>query len=291
MGRAARYLVLAASLAPAACAALAGLQDVPAVQDGGPPGDATTENVATEGGVDASAEAAPSDAPGIDDALGDSGNGSTSCADAGAVFCDDFEEGLDNTNWPTAVMQNGSVAVDTSKPYRGARSLHAVAFPVADDAAPGDVIGTLVHPVVLPQTVYIRTFVFFSAINPADSESFVLARQNHPNFLGIEVEVQGPNWGITDWTPNPSVNDHNGPAADAMRWHCVEWMVTQGGSGATDVWLDGQELTALHLTNLMVADLEQIEVGLNFYYPPPQGQYELWVDDVYVDTSPVGCTK
>ena len=58
------------------------------------------------------------------------------------------------------------------------------------------------------------------------------------------------------WPPSP----HPAAPADAMKWHCVEWMVQQGDgapAGTTDVWVDGQELSGLHLTNLNVADLEQ----------------------------------
>jgi hypothetical protein len=305
-------LVVVALLLPVACASIAGLADVPDLQDGSVTTDATGEGddaggdgTSSGGSSDGSSESSqdarpPQDARGADspamldgppmlDAPAD-GPGPVGCANSNAILCEDFEEGLDGNTWTGEVTNGAIVFVDTSNPHRGARSLHATAFAVPPDASRFSPTAQLVHPVVLPQTVYIRTFVYFSAI-PMPAETFVLTQQNHPNYTGIEVELQGGQWAITDWTASPSVNDNQAPAANAQQWHCVEWMVQQAANGATDVWLDGQELTGLHLTNLPVPDLEVIKVGLTFYYPPSQPQYELWLDDIYVDTSPVGCAK
>jgi hypothetical protein len=305
-------LVLAAWVLPLACASIAGLEDVPDVQDGSVATDATGEGddaagdgTSSGGPSDGSSEGSgdgrpPQDARGADsptmrdgppgpDASAD-GSGPVGCANSNAIFCEDFEEGLDANTWPTVVTNGATAFVDTTNPHRGMRSLHGTALAVPPDASPFSPVALLIHPVVLPQTVYIRMFVYLSAV-PMPSEAFVLTMQDHPSYTGIEVELQGGQWAITDWAASPSVNDNEAGAATAQQWHCVEWMVQQAASGATDVWLDGQELPGLHLTNLLVPDLEVLKVGIAFYYPPAQPQYELWLDDIYVDTSPVGCAK
>lgn len=76
-------------------------------------------------------------------------------------------------------------------------------------------------------------------------------------------------------------------------WHCVEWQIVQGdaGIGRTATWLDGQPVAALQLTSAAIPDLGQLSFGIGFYKVTTQPAYELWIDDIYVDTAPVGCVK
>jgi hypothetical protein len=306
-------LVLATLLLPVACTSIAGLVDVPDV-DGSvatdatgegddAAGDGTSSGGPSDGSSERSQDARPpqdaggadsptmNDGPPRDDAPPD-GPGPVGCANSNAIFCEDFEEGLDANTWSDQGDIGATVVVDGTKPHRGLQSLHATTFAIPPDAASFSPYAQLTHPVVLPPTVYIRTWVYLSAFPMTQNESFVLAMQDHANFLGLEVEVQQGEWAITDWVSG--VNDHQSAPANAMNWHCVEWLLQQsdgGTNGATDVWLDGQEFPGLHLTSLPVPDLEWIKAGIAVSVPPPQTQYELFIDDIYVDNSPVGCAK
>jgi hypothetical protein len=226
------------------------------------------------------------------DAANETSVGPVSCTGAGVILCEDFEHGLDSNTWPTVNSTNASVVVDTSNAHRGTQSLHVTGFAVAPAAAPAMVDGTIVHPATLPSTVYMRAFMFFSAVPPSVSEGFMGVQQNHSPYGGLQVELQAGNWAVTDWAASPNFNDDNGGPASGQQWHCVEWLVQQNaGAGAIDIWVDGQELTGLKTSNLYVPDIEQMPFGLSFYNVPAQPQYEAWVDDIYVDTSPVGCAK
>ncbi len=40
-----------------------------------------------------------------------------------------------------------------------------------------------------------------------------------------------------------------------------------------------------------MTDLEVLGFGIGFYQVTSLPAYDLWIDDIYVDTSRVGCTK
>jgi hypothetical protein len=42
---------------------------------------------------------------------------------------------------------------------------------------------------------------------------------------------------------------------------------------------------------MAVPDLGDLGVGMGFYQAGTQSSYDMWIDDVFVDTAPVGCTK
>jgi hypothetical protein len=315
-----RLLVLSLILLQAACASIAGIQGVPDEQDPGatdgtpledggpssmgtpsaeagsgwPTGPGSTSDASSTADVHGPDSPAPPDGDaGVHppaDAPSETTVGPVPCANSGAILCEGFENGLDPNTWPTTFANGGTVAVDSTNPHRGKNSLHVTSFPVTT-TPPGVYQAMAVHPVSLPQTFYARTYVYFSAVPPVAANAFMNAQQAEPAYLGIEVETQNGNWAITDYAASPNYSDDQGGAASGGQWHCVEWLLTQTGGGATDVWLDGQELTGLNVTGLFVPTLDEIMFGISFYQPPPQPQYDLWIDDIYVDTVPVGCAR
>jgi hypothetical protein len=246
---------------------------------------------AGDGSRDSSAGDASSDAP--SDAT-DAATGPVACATAGVLLCDDFENGLDMTKWPQVDQTNGTTVVDTTMAHRGTHALHLTSNVVT--AGPIDIATSLEHFAVFPQTVYVRLFLALSSGLSSAWPTFVVAQQSHSPYLGLQLELADTagDLGLTDWASTPNFN-RTSTTKFTMGWQCVEWQIVQplndAGMGQIDVWLDGSEVPALHVSSLPVPDLGDLGVGMSFFQAGVQPSYQMWIDDVFVDTAPVGCAK
>ena len=83
--------------------------------DTGPMSDSPFD--ASEGSTDSSTADTSVDSP-------PEASGPVSCATAGVLLCDDFENGLDTTKWPQVDQKNGTTVIDTSMAHRGTHALH-----------------------------------------------------------------------------------------------------------------------------------------------------------------------
>jgi hypothetical protein len=260
--------------------------DAPGASEGST-GDADASGAAVDAGdaADVSARDAPAQADG----------GPVSCANAGVLLCEDFENGLDSTKWPDDNPLNGAVAIDPTMAHRGTHSLRATAFAIAADAGAQNINSEIGHYFAVPSPVYVRAFVYFPAPQPAMTESFESALQAHAPWLGLQLEVDVDVYAMTEWasTPNQTAHSTQSPASSA--WNCIEWEVTQptGGSGVGQmtVWVDGGAIGGLTLPSVPMSDLGELAFGISFFQVSAQPQYELWIDDIFVDTSPIGCAK
>jgi hypothetical protein len=251
-------------------------------------------DAATSSDAPADASDAPDAADAADAApeASEASTGPVACADAGVILCDDFENGLDTTKWPFIAATNATTVVDTSLAHRGTRSLHTTAFAVAADAGPTNIDGTLGHQGALPKTFYERLFVYFASPLPSENEAFTVALQGHAPFQGLQLEAVNGDITLTDFT-GASAYVVSSTVATPGTWHCIEWELVQGdaGVGQMATWWDGQPIAALQLSNVPMLDLGELQLGISFYQVTAQPAYDLWIDDVYVDTSPVGCAK
>jgi hypothetical protein len=277
---------------------------------GNPPGDGpSAEGPVGDASPDVSAVDASDGGPPTDGGPpGDSGPPSdvvqpdvmtapVSCADAGVLLCEDFENGLDTVKWPSSDNTNATATIDGTQHHRGAYALHTQMPALSTDGAAVNVAGDITHIVTLPSPVFIRTFVMFSSAPPQSVESFAVAAQSHSPYVGLQVELWESNGGyaMTDWAASPTVNLNGGPQAAAGTWTCIEWELEPPASGTAtstmDFWVDGTEVPNLHLTNITLSDVERLTFGIGFYQVTTLPAYDLWLDDIYVDTSRVGCDK
>jgi hypothetical protein len=259
--------------------------------------DASAQATDAADAADAMGSDAPPEAAPVPEAGPGPEGGPGSCADAGVLLCEDFENGLDVVKWPDISTTNAATVVDTTLAHRGAHSLHTTAFAVAADAGSINIQGGIGHPVAVPSPVYVRAFYWFSSPLPPVSEAFAVAVQTHPPWLGLQLEVaNGGVYAMTDWAVSPNMNvNGTQPAAVGGGWRCIEWEITQepgdAGVGSMSAWLEGQPIGGLELASIPMSDLGELTFGIGFYLAQQQPQYEVWVDDVFVDTAPVGCSK
>ncbi len=172
------------------------------------------------------------------------------CADAGALLCEDFENGLNAAKWSTT-NQLATAVVDGTQHHRGASALHLNAPALTTDGSAVNVAANIRHTeATLPSTVFVRAFVMFSAAQPQSVEQFFLAQQSASPYYGLQLELdQGTgNYAMTDWTvtPNPyqvstvgAAGRDDGPASSGSS-------ILAEASGSTmtnsDLWVNDAEV-------------------------------------------------
>lgn len=320
MSRARGLLVLWIASSTAACLVT---QSLDGLTGGGGGADAASEVTTDEGtdvAPDTTAHDGPSsDSPGLGEASPDvdagtadasdgepSGDvvqpdvviGPVSCADAGVILCEDFENGLDSLKWPVMDMNYATVVVDGTQHHRGANALHANMPALTTDGSTVNAGADIRHDATtLPSPVFVRAFVMFSSAQPQSTEEFMVVQQSASPYYGLQLELDTGNaaYALTDWTVSPTFYAVSTLGAAAATWNCIEWELDPPASGTTttntDVWVNGTEVSSLHLANTPMSDLEMLGFGIGFYQVTSLPAYDVWIDDIYVDTQPVGCDK
>jgi hypothetical protein len=75
-------------------------------------------------------------------------------------------------------------------------------------------------------------------------------------------------------------------------WFCLEWQVDFKSPEQVRVWLEGQESLDFSNQQPTLTDprMEFFQVGPLFYYPGTNlPSFDMWADDVVVDTKRIGC--
>src|SRR5262249_37561561 len=77
------------------------------------------------------------------------------------------------------------------------------------------------------------------------------------------------------------------------RWVCLEWHLRVATGGWAKLYLDGVEVTALTAAQNTLPTPTLGEIGLGLVAAPGSAAAarDLWLDDVIVDNSPIGCAK
>jgi hypothetical protein len=226
-----------------------------------------------------------------------------------ALLCDDFE--ADTNGMPpgapwTVQVNGGAVEVSTERAFSGTNSVHVSNTEGAYKRAYFSVTGDPVFPAAGAE-MYGRMMMWLDATpvgsvhwtfiqgeGPSDDGSYDIYYRyggQHDGRLMANFETNGIS---TDcW-------DHSETVMPTQTWACLEWRFNT----ATDemqFWLDGTELTDIHVTGSGEGCGGQ---DLNGAWPAPK-QFEVlrlgwekyqdsselnaWIDDVAVSTERVGC--
>jgi hypothetical protein len=235
--------------------------------------------------------------------------GASRCSTAGVLLCDGFETGtLDTSTW---TVNGDTPVVDSVHAARGSKALHITkngngysyieeskTFPVPND------------------TYYGREFVWFENI-PVDDGGFTYAHwtftaasgsgaqgeirlsaqlQGGHNIFGVGTDTGKEDGGSGDWTK--SDNDPTGHAVPVPtgKWVCIEWMHA-GNINETRFYWDGTEHPSLHTTATsnggngnpyILPEFKNVWVGWNEYQAVEE-DFEMWIDEVAIDTARIGC--
>jgi hypothetical protein len=212
-----------------------------------------------------------------------------SCATA--KICDSFDVPTLNARW-TNDTNNGTIAVDNARAYRGASSLHlhTSPAPAANSEPQANVFTYQGLPVAT--TVYLRAWVYFPSTNPTDFDQIL-------NF----ANAGGSGIAYIDMDNHPNLNDYTtgGPynlstlfTIPTDKWTCLQMEIPQNAStGVIKLFLDGAEVTDVtSASTAPTPSLDHVYVGLDFYGNPANlPAADMWLDELIVDDKPTTCAE
>ncbi len=259
--------------------------------------------------------AAEKPAPAVGGSAGSSGTATPVAASPcgpieGALYCDDFESGLNPVLKPR--MSNGGlVVVDQTRAHSGKSALHVNSQVVA--YADGEVIlGKTVFPTP-NNSFFLRAFVYYTPPAPPDNVYLFRLRGVLPNtttYVEGQIGVIGnpygkltaPNFKNLSHTIYHSAiksADHvsyqtpTAPEVTYGRWVCWEWEV-DGVNNSWRLWVDGVE----HFTRTwdgkdgtpwVVPTASALSIGVKHDHDEKPSGVEVWYDDLVIATKRVGC--
>lgn len=241
--------------------------------------------------------------------------GNPRCADSGFAICEDFEgdAGYDRDVW-TQYASNGTLAVETTRAARGTHALHVHTHAPDVDGGAGANVGLRTVRGFPParNTYFGRAFVWMAARAPT-THSTLFESGGRIVDAGI-FDGSLPDGGLNvsqrfsisghqleasyDTSPRPPTTDYARRSATAMpldRWACLEWHF-KGDTNELHFWLDGAELTDMTVLPTRVPtwfapDWVRVNVGLQLYRPDAVSDFDLWIDEVAINPTRVGCSR
>jgi hypothetical protein len=255
-------------------------------------GDAATGGVGPAAGSGSFDAGRPIDAGSTGAAASGEAGGDSLCAAANAIFCDGFENG--SGAWaPTTA--SGSIAIDSSKAYRGTHSLHAQTEAVTDTSQPK--IGAGYTHLFVPTPsfpVFVRMFVYMPSPVAPSVGAFVNVLQAIPPYAGVQLNERPPGGYIggtgyngldTDWSASSDL-------LPTDSWSCVEIEIDGPPADTVHVYLWDTELAAMREgLPASVPPLGLLNVGLAYFAANAQPASDLWIDEVAVAGTRIGCTQ
>jgi hypothetical protein len=228
------------------------------------------------------------------DAGGETGSGASfSCADSGAVLCEDFEAPLRATVWNGVLAPGASlVERDPTRHHSGAYSLHV--------QLDGAYVGAALNheapaPPTLPLNMYIRVYAWASPPAPPGPEALVsLASADGQSGLILAREAD-MSLGMTDYSPGPTYNwGSSATLPSTPEWVCLEWHVDTtnitADTGNIGVTLAANVVQPLTQMSVPVPTFDQLTFGIS-YEAPIGATSDVWFDDIVVDGAPIGCPE
>jgi hypothetical protein len=221
------------------------------------------------GGTTGSGGAAGSGTAGSSGTAGGTGTG---CA--AAQICEDFESGsISSSTWKVSMSGSFTATVGTDQSHSGTHSLHIVAPNTSNSAF---ITETKTFPA---SDFWGRAWLRFNGPNGGHQMYIYVALSGDQlrllNRLGsdaIQVNFQKTDQFYASKTTVPQTT-----------WFCYEWHVT---TSATTIYKDGVQLTDIKAPGITGGT----SLSLGFQrFATASAAADLWIDDVAVNTSQIGC--
>lgn len=258
---------------------------------------------AGKGGVDTAGDGA---------STADTGGGRDGGACSG-LFCEDFEEGqIDPAKWTTTSIGAATMTVQQKIVAHGK---YAVQFhgPAAPNAADYAYLIAKNAPAALQKHNFGRAY-FYTAPKPHDIDMGLIfagtAGFPRPTYMSIANHAAGWQLGFIKLMGVPGGEVQAYPPGDipVMTWTCLEWEFNDQPD-QINVWGDGKVIGSLNKDNVAFAspahkpgaplfnnaDMDLIgaftDFGFGFYDWHPQGRpaFDVYYDDIVLDSKRVGC--
>jgi hypothetical protein len=233
--------------------------------------------------------------------------GNSRCAIAGVQLCEDFESGmLDTSTWTVS----GTVPViDGLEAARGTKALHITqdgnglsyikeskTFPEANDTYFGRVFVYFKSLPAAPLT-YAHWTILAGSGTQVDGEIRVSGQfSSGQSLFGVGTDNRVQDSGTGDWT-NSDKDPNNMPSPVPIgTWVCIEWM-HKGDTSETRFYWDDTEHPSLYTSPTMhggnsnpyiLPQFTNVWVGWQEYQTTTE-TFELWVDEIAIDSQRIGC--
>ncbi len=228
-------------------------------------------------------------------------------------FCDDFENGaIDTQKWSISGPTN--LAVSTGDKARGTRALHMTktgngnayvkhskSFPMPNNDYYGRAFIKFIKLPVKPM-MYSHWTIIAASGNVVNGEIRVGGQlptnANNPQVWGVGTDNRTQDAGTGDWTNSDKDPNNNPRAVPVNEWMCIEW-AHLGSVDETHFWWDGVEHPSLRTTQAMhggntnpfiLPEFTNVWLGWAEYQASTQ-DFELWIDEVALDTQRIGCVE
>ena len=212
------------------------------------------------------------------------------CTLANAVLCDGFET-TPVLSPPWFFINKASVTtLDTSRAYRGDQSIHFETNVQSDSEGVRHAELTETAALPLPE-FYVRAFMYMPSPAPEHDPRFMgLLQTDAPNdgpqvyMHGGAVELVAPGGTTTAASPLP-----------LDQWVCFEWYVkVDAAAGSMRAWINETELPELAFSGNTDESngLGRFSFGLAFFgQPVDQPIFDIWYDEIVLDSARVGCER
>jgi hypothetical protein len=233
--------------------------------------------------------------------------GATRCASAGVQLCEDFESGtLNAAIWTVA---GTPPVIDGVQHARGAHALHITqsgnglsyiketkTFPEPNDTYFGRVFVYFKSLPTPPGMTYAHWTIIAGSGRGVPGEIRVSGQlQNGTNLFGVGTDNR-TDGGTGDWT-NSDKDPNGSPSAVPLnQWLCIEWM-HKGDTDETAFWWDATAHPSLSTTSsvhggsnvpFLLPQFTNVWIGWQEYQTSTE-TFELWIDEIAIDTARIGC--
>ena len=140
------------------------------------------------------------------------------------------------------------------------------------------------------------TFVAASGTGVSGEIRLSGQRSSGDNWFGVGTDDRTDPEGTGDWTTSDHDPGGSPKPVPLHEWLCVEWMHS-GRTNETRFFLDGVEHPSLHTTEtvnggngkpFILPEFTNVWVGWQEYQPSTE-TFELWMDEIAIDSSRIGC--
>ena len=261
------------------------------------PFDANVSDAALDAAHDAAVDAPPA---GDGSFLG----GGSRCATSGYLLCEDFESGTWNATLWTPHMSSGTMIVDAMHVARGSHALHIQTMTTAAVTTGSNVGLTSTHGFpVASNTYWGRAFVYLAgtAAPTTHTTLFESSGSIHPDGGTFNVSqrfsISGGKLDASyDTSPRPPTTDYAHRSATGMplnRWACLEWEF-KGDTNEVHYYLDDAELMDMRVLptaapQWTAPSWTHVQVGLQLYQHDVVNTFDMWLDEVAINTTRIRC--
>jgi polysaccharide lyase-like protein len=235
--------------------------------------------------------------------IGSGGAGEASCATTGKnlLLCEDFETiavgGVpDPSVWSVDKGAGATVAVDGQNSKHGKHALHLHTLPDANKALLHE---TKTFPLPGGNSLYGRANVMI--------EAGTVVPNDHTNFFEASGKVNGVSgnyrYGSSGgkFLANYNPGDPSKASKTAVPvgvWSCIEWAFL-GDTNEMHFWIDEKEITDLAVPSTGVNGMVWTAPKFDSFYfgwityatDTASDHYDVWYDDIAIDTARIGCAE